>query len=106
MAVNQLTKTELDSALRNSLTAVRNALDNVTELRAYLYSLAADGQTATVLTVLQGNGYSYTQTEAETLLNAVNALNQLRVVANAGATVAQVDDFFFNAKKVWGFARR
>jgi hypothetical protein len=93
------------ATLRSTLLAPKVALDNVSEFRAWLYSLASDGQTETLEAFLVSE-YDFTAAEAELIVNAVNAEHHLAQTANAQATIPNADDSFFNAKKVWGFNPR
>lgn len=99
-------KGSFEAQLRATLDGVRLSLANVQAFRAYLYSLAPNGTDAEVLTVLQAVPFEYSLDDATTIRSAVNALNQLAIVANAGATVPTVDDFFFHAKKVLPYSAR
>lgn len=99
-------KGQFEAQLRATLDAPRLALDNVQSFRAYLYGLAPNGTDAEVLTLLQEAPFLYSPEDALVIRSAVNALNQLAIVAKAGATVPVVDDFFFNAKKVLPYLPR
>lgn len=107
MPINHPTRNELDATLKRVLVDPRNALDNVTELRDFFYSLDANGDTDAVKAVLVSE-YNYTTDEAATVMNALNGLNQLRLVATGAAQQVGNNDFFFYAKKIWGInlARR
>ena len=99
-------KGAFEAQLRAALDAPRLALDNIQSFRAYLYSLAPNGTDAEVLTLLQAAPFLYSAEDATTIRSAVNALNQLAIVAKAGATVGAPDDFFFHAKKVLPYTPR
>jgi hypothetical protein len=102
MAVNHPTRDQFDATLKRVLVSVRASLDNVTELREFLYSLGANDAAIMAALVSQFSFDEVALGEATNVLNAVNALNQLRLVATGAATVGALDDFFFYAKKVWG----
>jgi hypothetical protein len=104
MAINRPTKAEFESQLKQKLNDIRTALDNAAELRALIYSFdATDAGDTTQAKAGMATEYSYSAEELTNVFNAVNAADQLRKVANAQATVGAVDDFFFFAKRVWGF---
>ena len=90
-------KQEINQLLRTILPAVQTALDNVGELKL-LFDSIPDADFTEV-----GGGYEYTQQEVNDFKAAVTDLNKLRLIAEAQDVQAAPNDFYFNAKKVWGF---
>lgn len=98
MPVNQPSRQELDARVKELTNAVRTALDNVYDFKLFLDTIPDATLTGA------GQGFEYSAQDLANVRSAVAALAQLRVVANAGATVTAVDDFFFFAKRVWGYS--
>lgn len=97
MAVNQPSRQELDAIFRTTFTSIRTALDNVKELKSIL-----DGVPDATLTGA-GIGYEYTQGEVTAIKAAATDLDKLRQIAEGQAVQPAANDFYFNARKVWGF---
>lgn len=95
--INQPSRQQLDFILRSTTTAVRTALDNAKELKQ-----ALDSVPDAALTDAAG-GYAYTQAEVTAMKAAVTDLDKLRQIAEGLATQPAANDFYFNARKVWGF---
>lgn len=72
--------------------ALRETFSEVANFKAWL-----DGQNDAALTAL-----GFSSADMTTLRAAYTDLNALRLVATAQGTQAQVNDFFFNAKKLLG----
>jgi hypothetical protein len=97
MSVNLPSRQELDAQIKTVLPAVRTALDNVTALNALIVQIGDTKLTTT------GQGYEYAAQDLTDLKAALVDLDKLRQIADAQATQPAANDFFFNAKKVWGF---
>jgi hypothetical protein len=104
MAINRPTKAEFESQLKQKLNDIRTALDNAAELRALIYSFdPTNADDTTQAKAAMGTEYSYDETDLANVFNAVNSMNQLRLVANGAAQQVGNNDFFFYARRVWGF---
>lgn len=103
MAINHPSRNDLDARLAAVLRGPANALDNLSAFRDFLYTLGGDDTAVKAALVSE---FNYTSDEATVVLNAVNALYQLKLVATAQAAQAIPDDFFFNARKIWGINTR
>lgn len=88
--------------LKGVLVAPDVALENVTRFRDWFLSLASDGQAATAKTALIALYPDLTTDQADTIYAALTAADTLHKLATGQATQAQANDFFFDARKVWG----
>lgn len=96
--INQpASKQELNEIIRSLTTAVRTSLDNIKEFKMIL-----DGVPDANL-IAAGGGYEYTQAQVTEIRAAITDLDKLRQIAEGLATQAAASDFYFNARKVWGF---
>ncbi|MDR7189794.1 hypothetical protein J2Y46_002620 [Microbacterium sp. BE35] len=85
-------KPTVDARMGNSIIALRNQLDDVTRINAWL-----QGKQDADL-VSQG----WTSEDVATMKSAFLALAKLSLIANGQSTQAQADDFFFFADRLTG----
>ncbi len=90
-----LTKDQLDTRLGQIALQVRDGLEEAQQLNALLGTLTTE--------VLEGLGYDETNDgEVSTMKSAFTQLAQLADVANGDATVTNMNDFLFWAKRLLG----
>lgn len=85
-------KATIDARVGNSVIALRNQLEDVTRIKAWI-----DTQTDAQLIAL-----GYVQADVDVLRPAFTDLANLAKVANGQATQAQANNFFFWAGKLTG----
>ena len=91
---------ELLAQLKGVLVATDVALENVTRFRDWFLSLGADVTAAKAAFAAQYP--DLTQAQVDLIYTALTDQDTLRKVANGQATQSPANDFFFNARKLWG----
>lgn len=97
-------KLQMASTFRAVLFATKRALDTVTDFRQTLYDVI--GPTKADIKAALVNDYGFTVQEADDQVESLEAEYALRQVAIGQAEQVGQNDFFFTAKKVWGYNQR